>query len=60
MRIVFEPGKKGAKRGSRNMQMMNFALGSYHQVSSGFSNEGRYDGRGVEEQGCIVPFGWKT
>ena len=39
--------KKGAKRESRKMQMVNIVLGPYHQTSSGFSNEGRYDGRGV-------------
>jgi hypothetical protein len=47
MKIVFEPERKGAKRGSRKMQMMNFVLGPYHHVSSGFSNEVRCDGRGV-------------
>jgi len=47
MRIVFEPPKKEANRGSRKMQMMNFVLGPYHQVSSGFSYEEEYDERGV-------------
>jgi hypothetical protein len=45
VRIIFEYKKKEAKIGSRKIQMTNFVLGTYHQVSSGFSNEGGYDGR---------------